>query len=93
LTIDILAYCNAMPRSVAKAESGGAPNILARRENNEQGLAGFPSNLGAELEDGLLTCHLERRILLPSTPAKRQTGILAAAYEACSIQICQGFFP
>jgi hypothetical protein len=50
LTIDILAFCNAMPRSVAKAESGGAPNVLARRENNEQGLAGFPCNLGAELE-------------------------------------------
>src|SRR3984957_19901246 len=37
LTIDILDFCNAMPRIVAKAPSGGSLNVLARRDNNEQG--------------------------------------------------------
>jgi hypothetical protein len=68
LTIDILAFGNAMPRSVAKVESGGAPNVLARRQNNEQGLAAFPCNLDVESRGGLLTCRWERRILPPSMP-------------------------
>jgi hypothetical protein len=63
-----------MPRIVAKAESRGAHNILARRENIEQGLGVFSCNPATESEEGLLTCHLERRILLAVDAGKTTDG-------------------
>jgi hypothetical protein len=91
--IDILAFCNGMPRSVAKAEIRGALNVLARRENNEQGLAVISCIFNAQTQERLLTCPLERLILSCFTLAKRLNSIFSAANEACSLQIRQGFFP
>jgi hypothetical protein len=91
--IDILAFCNGMPRSVAKAEIGGAPNVSARRENNERGLAVISCIFNARAQDRLLTCPQEQLILLRFTPANNRAVFFAPANEACSLQIRQGFFP